>query len=75
MAQYRKIYNIRYTIHNDGTNHAFDPNKKVIHPFENKETTLLDVHLERVEMANSVNSKQKRVYITDENGRLLVKKS
>lgn len=35
-----------YTIYNHGTPHAFYPNKKVIDPYNNKETILLEVHKE-----------------------------
>lgn len=75
MATLKRSSSGMYTIHNGGTNVAFYPNKKVIHPFENKETTLLDVHWERVELANEQSRNQKLVYITDENGSLLQRRS
>ena len=41
-----------YTIFNFGTPHSFNPQKRVIDYFTNKESTLLAVHQQKVREAN-----------------------
>lgn len=52
-----------FTIFNRGTAHAFNPTKKVIDQYTNKETTLLEIHTNKVKEEN-----HKQVYIIDNNG-------
>ena len=59
----------QWSIYNRGAAHAFYPLRKVIDPWNNKETTLLAVHVQKVRDENS-----KMVYIVDEDGRLFDEK-
>lgn len=61
-----KSQNPRYTIFNYGTPHSFNPLKKVINPYTNKEGVLLDVHKEKVKEA-----KDPLVFIVDETGQIV----
>jgi hypothetical protein len=60
----KKPHHELYTIFNLGTPHAFNPHKKVIDQFTNKERTLLSIHLEKVR-----ESRSKTVYILDNHGK------
>lgn len=53
-----------FTIVNYGTNHAFQPRKKVIDQYTNTERTLLDIHTDKVLEANDP-----LVYIQDNEGK------
>jgi hypothetical protein len=61
MAHRKSIEN--FTIFNHGTAHSFNPSKKVIDQYTNKERTLLAIHMDKVVEANDT-----LVYILDNHG-------
>lgn len=52
-----------YILFNHGTTYAFDPDKKRINEFTNKESTLLEIQLDYVNLRND-----KAVFILDNHG-------